>query len=110
MIIEARGDILKISGALTENHWSTIVSVVNFLLRNHPQGIIIDCSELDETSSRGLQTFASALDYIRRKRSRIIFVNLPEKVLEELRAFPGLRSQLPIAKSIDEAQQSLELA
>ncbi len=110
MIIEARGDILKISGALTENHWPTIASAVNLLLRNHPQGIIIDCSDLSVTFPRGLQTFASALDYIRRKRSRIIFVNLPEKVLEDLRAFPGLRSQLPIAKSVEEAQQSLDLA
>jgi len=42
--------------------------------------------------------------------ARIVVCNLPENVLQVIRSVPGVRSQLPIAGSLEEARASLQLS
>jgi len=110
MIIEAREDIVKLEGNLDKNLWPTIQAAANLLLRHHPQGIIVDGSELTGCSPEGAKTFRDAMDYIERYRARIVVSALPEGVMEVIRAVPGVRSRLPVAATIEEARASLKLS
>lgn len=110
MIIEARNDVVALEGALDKNTWPTIQAAANLLLRQHTQGIIIDASRLKGCSPEGAQTFRDAMDYIERYRARIVVAELPESIMDVIKAVPGVRSRLPIAATIDEARSSLLLA
>lgn len=110
MIIEAREDIVKLEGNLDKNLWPTIQAAANLLLRHHPQGIIVDGSELTGCSPEGAKTFRDAMDYIERYRARIVVSALPEGVMEVIRAVPGVRSRLPVAATVEEARASLRLS
>jgi len=110
MIIEAREDIVKLEGNLDKNLWPTIQAAANLLLRHHPQGIIVDGSELAGCSPEGAKTFRDAMDYIERYRARIVVSALPEGVMEVIRAVPGVRSRLPVTATIEEARASLKLS
>jgi len=110
MIIEAREDVVKLEGNLDKNLWPTIQAAANLLLRHHPQGIIVDGSELTGCSPEGAKTFRDAMDYIERYRARIVVSALPEGVMEVIRAVPGVRSRLPVAATIEEARASLKLS
>jgi anti-anti-sigma regulatory factor len=107
MIIETRGDVVRLSGTLHKNQWLTIRAAAGMLLQEHPQGIIVDCSQLQDISEEGAKTFLEAMRDIEAAKTRIIVVNLPENVLRVLKTVPGVRSQLPIASSIEEARASL---
>ena len=109
MIIEARGDVVKIEGALEKNQWPTIQAAANLLLRQHPQGILVDGSELRSINPDGAKTFKEAMDYIERYKARIVVCNLPDTVIEAIRAVPGVRSRLPVACSLEEGRASLAL-
>jgi len=110
MIIEAREDVVQLEGALDKNLWPTIQAAANLLLRQHPQGIIVDGSSLTACSPEGAQTFREAMDYIERYRARIVVSAVPEGIIEVIRAVPGIRSRLPIAATVEEARASLRLA
>lgn len=107
MIVIGRNDVVHLSGALRKNQWLTIKAAAKLLLQQHPQGILIDCSELTEVSEEGTKTFLEAMRDIQGEGARIVVVNLPETVLQVIRGVPGVRSQLPIAKSEEEARASL---
>jgi anti-anti-sigma regulatory factor len=109
MIVYTRGDVVRLSGSLMKNQWLTIKAAANLLLQDHPQGIIIDCAELGHVSEDGAMTFLDAMKDITAAGSRIVVVNLPDAVLNELKSIPGIRSQLPISSSIEEARASLDL-
>lgn len=109
MIIEARGDVVQLEGALDKNLWPTIEAAANLLLRLHKQGIIVDGSGLTACSPEGAKTFRDAQEYIERHKARIVVAALPESVMDVVRATPGIRSRLPIAASVDEARASLQL-
>ena len=109
MIIEARGDVVKIEGTLEKNHWPTIQAAVNLLLRQHPQGILVDGCELRSITPEGAKTFGDAMDYIERYKARIVVCNLPDAVMEAIRAVPGVRSRLPVTGSLEEGRASLAL-
>lgn len=109
MIVYTRGDVVRLSGSLMKNQWLTIKAAANLLLQDHPQGIIIDCAELGHVSEDGAMTFLDAMKDITAAGSRIVVANLPEAVMNELKSIPGIRSQLPIASSIEEARASLDL-
>src|ERR1700709_2224051 len=96
MIIEAREDVVKLEGNLDKNLWPTIQAAANLLLRHHPQGIIVDGSELANCSPEGAKTSRDAMDYIGRYRARIVVCGLPECVMDVIRAVPGVRSRLPV--------------
>lgn len=110
MIIKSKDDVLSLSGSLHKNQWKAIKAAANLLLQEYPQGIIIDCSELEDISEGGARTFLDAMNDIEAAHSRIIVANLPEKVLSVCKSIPGVRSQLPIAHSIEEARCSLRLS
>lgn len=110
MIIETRGDLVKLSGSLHKNQWLSIRAAAGMLLRDNPQGIIVDCGKLVDISEDGAKTFLEAMRDIEAANTRIIVVNLPEKVLSVLKTVPGVRSQLPIASSVEEARASLQMS
>ena len=110
MIIEARKDVVRLEGALDKNLWPTIQAAANLLLRHHMEGIIVDGGGLTSCSPEGAKTFRDAMDYIERYRARIVVCDLPDCVMDVVRAVPGVRSRLPIADTLEEARASLRLA
>ena len=110
MIIEARDDVVQLEGTLDRNLWPTIQAAANLLLRQHPQGIIVDATQLAGCTPEGAQTFRDAMNYIERYRARIVVSALSDPVMDVLRTVPGIRSRLPIAATIDDARASLRLA
>lgn len=109
MIIETRDDVVRLSGSLHKNQWMTIKAAANLLLQNHPEGIIIDCGNLEDISENGAKTFLEAMRDIEAARARIIVAALPEAMLGICRTVPGVRSQLPIADSVEAARASLRV-
>src|SRR5260221_6268820 len=110
MIVTTRGDMVGLSGALVKNQWMTIKAAANLLLKEHPEGIIIDCSELDNVSEEGAKTFLDAMRDIQAAGARIVVCSLPENVMQVLRTVRTVRSQLPIASCLEEARASLRLS
>jgi hypothetical protein len=47
--------------------------------------------------------------YIQKAGARIVVCNLPDSVMDVIRSVPGVRSQLPLADSIEQARASLRL-
>ena len=110
MIVSTQDDMVRLSGALVKNQWLTIKAAADMLLMEHPEGIIIDCSELEHVSEDGAKTFLEAMKDIQSVGARIVVCNLPENVLQVIRSVPGVRSQLPLASSMEEARASLRLS
>lgn len=110
MIIEAREDVVKLEGSLDSNLWPTIQAAANLLLRNHPNGIIIDGSGLKDCSTGGAETFRAGMTYIQNHSARIVVCGVPNGVMQCLRTIPGIRSSLPITNTLEEARASLSLA
>jgi len=110
MIITTKDDVVRLSGALVKNHWLTIKAAATQLLEEHPEGIIINCEELGHVSEDGAKTFLEAMKDIQAAGARIVVCNLPDNVLQVIRSVPGVRSQLPIANSEEEARASLRLS
>jgi ABC-type transporter Mla MlaB component len=109
MIIEAKDDTLTLSGAFSENHWPTLEGAVRYLLRDHPKGIVVDCSQMTTVAEGGIRTFLEVLRQAAKQGWRVVFANLPESVVNQIRSTPGLRSQLPIAGSVEDARHSIEV-
>jgi anti-anti-sigma regulatory factor len=110
MIVSTQDDVVRLAGALVKNQWLTIKAAANLLLNEHPEGIIIDCSELENVSEDGAKTFLEAMKDIQSVGARIVVCNLPENVMQVIRSVPGVRSQLPLASSMEEARASLKLS
>lgn len=109
MIVEARRDTVNLLGALTKNHWPTIRAAATLLLKRNPAGIIINCAGITECTEEGAETFADAQTYIHKHGARIVLCDIPEHVMEVLRRVPGVRSQLPVACTMNQARASLGL-
>lgn len=109
MIVEVRGDVVHLEGHLESNLWPAIQAAVNLSLKRHPSGIVVDCSQLLSCTDEGLVTFIHAMDYIHAFGARVIICNVPDEILEKIRQTQGVRSQLPIARTLEEARASLNL-
>jgi nucleotide-binding universal stress UspA family protein len=109
MIIEARDDTITLRGEVKSNIWPAIQAAAALLLENHPTGIILDGSGLTKITPKGAETFAHAFAFIASQNARIMVVGLTEEMLEIGKTVPGVRSQLPIASTVEEARSSLEL-
>lgn len=109
MIVEVRGDVVWLEGHLESNLWPAIKAAVNLSLKRHPKGIILDCSRLLSCSDDGVITFVHAMDYIHSVGARVLISCVPDEILEKIRETQGVRSQLPIAKTLEEARASLNL-
>ncbi|HSV74162.1 MAG TPA: STAS domain-containing protein [Chthonomonadales bacterium] len=110
MIVSTKDDIVRLSGSLAKNQWLTIKAAADLLMRSYPQGIVIDCSELTRVSEEGARTFLDAVRDIQAAGARMMVFGLPSDVLKVIRSVPGVRSQLPIAGSLQEARASLKLS
>lgn len=109
MIIEAREDTITLTGLVSGNIWPAIQAAAAMLLKEHPTGIIIDCSEIEGITQEGGETFAHAFGYIADHNARIVVSGLKPEQLETVREVPGVRSQLPLAASVEEARASFRL-
>ena len=110
IIIEARGDVVALDGTLDRDLWPTIQAAANLLLRQHPQGIIVDGAALVGCTPEGAKTFREAMNYIERYKARIVVSCLSEPVMDVLRSVPDVRSRLPVSDTIDDARASLKLS
>ncbi|MBM3493429.1 MAG: STAS domain-containing protein [Armatimonadetes bacterium] len=110
MIVYTSDDTLKLSGALVRNQWLTIKAAAMVLLKEHPEGILIDGGELETVTEDGARTFLDAVKDIQSAGARIVVCNLPEAVLTVLKAVPGVRSQIALSMSVAEARDSLRSA
>ncbi len=108
MIIETTRDVVHISGSIHKNLWLSIRAAAGMLLQECPEGIIVDCKDVQDISENGAKTFLDAVRDIEAAQTRIVVVGLPPDVLQVLKSVPGVRSQLPIADSIEAARASLQ--
>lgn len=109
MIVESYEDVIILSGALRANHWETIHTAISLTLKRHATGVIVDCSGIVECTEAGAETFRDAMEYIAEHDARIIVAAVPKAVMDVLKTVPEVRSQLPIANSVEEARRSLDL-
>ncbi len=109
MIIEAREDTITLRGDIKSNIWAAIQAAAALLLENHPTGIIIDASGVEKCNAKGAETFTDAFKYIRSHNARIVVSGLSQDIIELGKEVDGVRSQLPLANSVDEARASLML-
>jgi anti-anti-sigma regulatory factor len=109
MIIEARDDTITLRGDVKSNIWPAIQAAAALLLANHPTGIIIDASGVAKFTAKGAETFADAFKYISSQNARIIVTGLDPELAEIGKAVPGVRSQVPLADTVEEARASIEL-
>lgn len=110
MIVYTRDDTVKLSGALKRNEWQTIKAAARVLMKEHPEGILIDAGELTSVTEEGARTFLAAMKDIEAVGARILVCNLSKPALDVLNQVPGVRSQLAFSLSVDEARQSLRAA
>lgn len=107
MIVYTKDDVVKLSGALTKNQWPTIKAAARYLLKEHPEGIVIDGGELTTVTPEGARTFLDAVKDIEAAGARMVVCNLPSAAQEVVRRMPGLRSQVALSMSVEEARRSL---
>jgi anti-anti-sigma regulatory factor len=110
MIVYTKDDTVKLSGALVRNQWLTIKAAAMVLLKEHPEGILIDGGELQNVTEEGARTFLDAVKDIQSAGARIVVCNLPESVRSVLKTVPGVRSQIALSMSVAEARESLRSA
>lgn len=109
MIVESYEDVILLSGALRSNFWDTIHTAISLTLKRHPTGVIIDCSGITECTPAGADTFRDAMAFINAHDARVIVAAVPPSVMEVLKSVPEVRSQLAVAKSVEEARRSLDI-
>ena len=110
MIVESYEDVIVLSGELRSNFWETIHTAIALTLKRHPTGVIIDCSGITLMTPEGGETFHDAIDFVaEHDRARIVVAGVSKSVLEVLRSVPEVRSQLPVAESVEDARRSLDL-
>jgi anti-anti-sigma regulatory factor len=109
VIVESYEDVIVLSGALRSNFWETIHTAISLMLRRHPTGVIIDCSGITEVTPQGADTFVDIMRFIEEHDARIIVAAVPPHAMDVLRSVPEVRSQLAVARSVEEARKSLDL-
>ncbi len=109
MIVESYEDVVLLSGALVNNQWSTLHTALSLQLQRHPEGVVIDCSGLSEMNEAGADTFYHVMQFLAHHDARVIVAALPKPLLEIVKNVPDVRSQLPMAPTLEEARNSLYL-
>jgi hypothetical protein len=110
VIVESYEDVIVLTGALRSNFWETIHTAISLTLKRHPTGVVIDCSGITEITETGAETFQDAIEFVSEHvHARIVVAAVPQHVLEVLRSVPEVRSQLPIAATVEDARRSLDL-
>ena len=109
MIIEAREDTIILRGNVKTNLWPAIQAAAALLLENYPKGIIIDTSGVTSCTAKGAETFADAFKYITSHDAHIVVAGLSPELQEISKTVQAVRSQLPLASTVEEARASIEL-
>ncbi|MBS1714097.1 MAG: hypothetical protein JST30_07135 [Armatimonadetes bacterium] len=110
MIVESYDDVVVLSGPLRSNFWDTIHTAISLTLRRHPTGVIVDCSGITALTPEGAETFHDAIRFVKsHEQARIVVAAVPPAVMEVFREVPEVRSQLPVAATVEEARRSLDL-
>jgi len=109
MIIEIENDVIKLIGKLNKNVWPATQAASAMIIGSGIKNIIIDCSGISSIDEDGLNTFAGAFKYMTRKNVRIIFTSVDDKIVDLAKRTIGVRSQMPIANSIEDARESFAL-
>ncbi|MBX3117907.1 MAG: STAS domain-containing protein [Fimbriimonadaceae bacterium] len=109
MIVESYEDVIILSGALRSNFWQTVHTAISLTLKRHPSGVIIDCSGITECTVEGVDTFRDILHFIESQDARVIVAAVPANIRDVFRSVPEVRSQLPVAETVDDARRSLDL-
>lgn len=109
MIVESYEDVIILSGALRSNFWETVHTAISLTLKRHPTGVIVDCSGLTEATPEGVDTFRDVMKFIELHDARVIVAAVPEPIMKVLKSVEEVRSQLPIAATVEEARRSLDL-
>lgn len=109
MIVESYEDVIILSGSLSSNFWDTLHTAISLTLRRHPSGVIIDCAQIVSCTPQGAETFRSVMEFVQNADARVIVAAVPPAVMEVLRSVPEVRSQLPIAGTVEDARRSLDL-
>lgn len=107
MIIESYEDLIKLSGSLRSNFWETIHTAISLALKRSAQGVIIDCSGITDCNSEGAETFRDIQIFLERHDARVIVAEVPDEVMAVLKTVKDVRSQLPIAETVEIARASL---
>lgn len=108
MIVETRGDVLKLRGVLNKDHWLTVKAALTLLLRDHPVGVIVDCNDLLECTGKGILTFREAARFTGERRGKIVFTGLSLELKEQLLKDTLLRSGLLVAPTVEEARSAFQ--
>lgn len=107
MIVESYEDLIILSGALKSNFWDTVHTAISLALKRSPEGVIIDCAQITECTMEGADTFRDIMHFLEDHDARVLVAAVPESVMKVLRDVPEVRSQLPIADSVESARASL---
>lgn len=110
MIVESYEDVIKLSGELKKNFWATVHTAISLLLKRHPSGVIIDCSDITEISPEGADTFYNVLQFVNEHdHARIVLAGVKPHVWDVMQTIPDVRSQLPVVETVEEARRSIDL-
>ncbi|HRF61063.1 MAG TPA: hypothetical protein PLH94_14255 [Fimbriimonadaceae bacterium] len=109
MIVESYEDVITLSGALRSNFWDTVHTAIALTLKRHPTGVVVDCHGITECTADGAETFRDMMDFIQDHDARIIVARVSDPLMDVLKSVPEVRSQLPIADSVEDARKSLDL-
>lgn len=106
MIIEARKNRITLCGAIERNHWKTIRAAAQLLLE-HSSGIVVDCRQINKTTPDGIFTFEQGIHEVTAQGSKIIFAGLPPALRQAVGKMPGLRSEMVVMDTVEEAERRL---
>lgn len=110
MIVESYEDVIKLSGELRQNFYATVHTAISLLLKRHPSGVIIDCSEITEITPEGAETFYNVLQFVNEhEHARIVLAGVKPHIWNVMQTIPDVRSQLPVVETVEEARKSIDL-
>ncbi len=107
MIIEARKSRITLCGAIERNHWKTIRAAAQLLLEHSPGGIVVDCRQVNKTTPKGVLTFEQGIAEITAQGHKIVFAGLPPDLRQTVGKIPGLRSEIIVIDTVEEAERIL---
>ena len=109
MKIEMHEGVVTLSGAITQNLWPVLAPVVKLQLKQHHQGVVIDCHAIQQFNTEGSITLLEAARYVQLEHGQAILANAPPCVLEILSQTSEIAHLLPLAWTVKEARERLNL-
>ncbi len=104
MVVHCDGSVIRLTGAVRENHWPLLSSAIAFALRERVAMVLVECSGLTHISHAGAQTFYDAVEELRGRRECVVLCGLPAEITDAIRAASCTRA-LPLADSVEEVRR-----